>query len=79
MWPIARCPGSPSSVGAGKRVGDLPHRPRDAHPLAVGGRDAGAFLAAVLQGVKAEVRQIGSFGVPEDAEDPALVLELIVA
>ena len=58
-------------------VGDVAHRPRDAHLLAVGRGDAGALLAAVLQRVEAEVGHVGRFGMAEDAEDAALVLEFI--
>ena len=45
--------------------------------VAVGGDDAGALLAAMLQRVEAEVREVGRLGVAEDAEDAALVLELV--
>ena len=58
-------------------VGDVAHRLRDAHLRAVGGGDARALLAAVLQRVQAEVGHVGRFGVAEDAEDAALVLEFV--
>ena len=45
--------------------------------LAVGGGDAGALLPAVLQRVEAEVGEVRRLGVAEDAEDAALVLELV--
>ena len=45
--------------------------------LAVGGGDAGALLPAVLQRVEAEVGEVGGLGVPEDAEDAALVFEFV--
>src|SRR5262249_2145672 len=60
-----------------ERLGDVPHGARDAHLLAVGARDAGAFLAAMLEGVQPEVREIGCFGVPEDAENATLVFVFI--
>ena len=45
--------------------------------VAVGGDDAGALLAAVLEGVETEIREVGGLGMPEDPEDTALVLELV--
>ncbi len=45
--------------------------------LAVGGGDAGALLAAMLQRVEAEVGEVGRLRVAEDAEDTALVLEFV--
>ena len=44
---------------------------------AVGGGDARALLPAVLQRVEAEVGQVRRLGVAEDAEDAALVAELV--
>src|SRR3546814_19198795 len=46
--------------------------------MAVIADDAGGFLAAVLQGVQAERRQGGGVLVPEDTENPAFVVELVV-
>ena len=43
----------------------------------VGGDDAGRLLAAVLERVQAEVGEVGRLVVPEDAEDAALVVELV--
>ena len=40
--------------------------------------DARRFLAAVLQGVEAEVGEVRRLGVAEDAEDAALVVEVVV-
>lgn len=42
--------------------------------LVVVGDDARSLLAPVLQRVQAERRQGGGFGVPEDAEDAALLM-----
>ena len=50
---------------------------RHAHLLAVRGRDAGAFLTTVLQRVQTEVGHVRRFGMTEDAEDAALVLEFV--
>ena len=55
----------------------------EAHPLAgldglaVAGADACALLAAVLQGVQAEVCQVGGLRVAEDRADAALLVEVI--
>src|SRR5207245_8870454 len=39
--------------------------------------DAGAFLAAVLQGVQAEIGEVGRFLVSVHADDGALVVEFV--
>ena len=46
--------------------------------LAVAACDARAFLAAVLEGVEAQVHEVGGLGMPVDTEDPALFLELVL-
>ena len=74
---MARCPGRPSSAAFVERVGDVTHRPRGAHPLAVSGDDAGALLAAMLQRVEPEIREVGGLGIAEDAEDAAFVFEFV--
>ena len=53
------CPGSVCSVCLVEGLGDLAHRARDAQLLAVGGGNAGALLAAMLERVEAEVGEIG--------------------
>ena len=45
---------------------------------AVGGDDAGGFLAAMLQGVETQIGELGGFGVAEDAADTAVIVEVIV-
>ena len=50
----------------------------DVELRAVGGSDAGGFLAAMLQRVEAEVRHLGGFGMAEDAEHAAMIVEVIV-
>ena len=74
---MAMWPGKRLEAALVERVGDVAHRARNAHLLAVGGRDAGALLAAMLQRVEAEIGQVGGFGMAEDAEDAALVFKLI--
>ena len=46
--------------------------------LAVARDDAGRLLPAVLQRVQAEVGHVRGLGVAEDAEDAALVVEVVV-
>ena len=50
----------------------------DAELLSVEGDDAGRLLAAVLQRVQAERGQRGRLRVPENAEDAALLVQLVV-
>ena len=45
---------------------------------AVGGDDAGRFLAAMLQRVEAEIGELGGFGMAEDAADTAVIVKVIV-
>ena len=45
--------------------------------VTVRGRDPRALLSAVLQRVQPEVGHVGGFGVAEDPEDAALVLEFV--
>jgi hypothetical protein len=64
-------------------VEDLRHQPHvlvDQELLAVGGRDARGLLAAVLERVQTEVRELGHLftGCP-DAEDAAGVLRAFLA
>src|SRR3990172_8365147 len=73
--------------------GDIPRRPRGArlgedtgpraHPLLhrdrlpVGTGDPRRFLAAMLQGIEPQIGEIGRLRMPVDAEDPALIPELV--
>ena len=45
--------------------------------LAVGGGDAGRFLAAMLQGVEAEIGLAGGVGMAVDGDDAAFFAELV--
>ncbi len=56
-------------------VGDVAHLPLDVDLPLVERRDPGRFLAAVLEGVEAEVRQVGGIVRVADAEDAAFVRE----
>ena len=44
---------------------------------AVAGGDAGAFLAAMLQRVEPQIRQVGGFGMAVDGEHAALLVEFV--
>src|SRR5258708_2846033 len=46
--------------------------------LAVAGNDAGRFLAAMLEGVEAQIGEVRGFGMAENAEDTAFVVKMIV-
>ncbi len=61
----------------GEIVGDIAHGLVHPQAVAVGCRDADAFLAAMLERVEAEVREIRGLRVAEDPEDAALFSELV--
>src|ERR1019366_3378007 len=66
--------GEPSLV---EDVGDVSHPLLDRDPVSGPCDDAGGLLSPVLHRVEAEIRQIRGIRVAEDAEDPALVPELV--
>src|SRR6185436_5580430 len=70
-------PGQPGERVAAERIVDVAHRARGADAGAVGGGNAGAFLAAMLERVEPQVGEVRGLCVPEDSEDPALVFELV--
>ncbi len=45
---------------------------------AMTGNDAGGFLAPMLQRIKPEIREVGGFGMAEDAEHTTFVVKMIV-
>ncbi len=57
---------------------DFAHGAMEEQFFAVAGDHAGGFLAAMLQGVEAEVRKIRGFGVAENAENATVVVEMVV-
>ncbi len=59
-------------------LADMTHGAMGVELLAVEGDDAGGFLAAMLQGMKAERRQRGRFGMAENAEYAAFFMRVIV-
>src|SRR5207302_7716538 len=61
----------------GEDVGHQPHTLFPMELLAVVGDDAGAFLAAVLQGVQAEIGEVRCLLVPVHADDGAFVMEFV--
>ncbi len=68
----AREAGEPRAV---EDVGDVAHLALDVDLAAVERGDPGRLLAAVLEGVEAEVREIGGVVRVADAEDTALIRE----
>src|SRR5271154_259940 len=54
------------------------HGPVRVQLTAVTGNDAGGFLAAMLQRIKPEIREVGRFRMAEDAEHTTFVVEMIV-
>src|SRR5512135_2363193 len=58
-------------------VGHKAHRLFHKHLLAVGGTYPRALLAPVLQGVQSEIRQVRSFRMTVDAEDPAFLMKFV--
>src|SRR5690348_7375675 len=63
---------------AAEDVGDPTHGLLDVESVAVGGRNARGLLPAVLEGVEAEIGDVGGLGVIPHAEEAALVVELVV-
>ena len=55
----------------------MPHALLADQIVAVGGGNARAFLAAMLQGIKSEIGELGGVRVPIDSKNPAMVMELI--
>src|SRR5688572_29605192 len=56
---------------------DVAHLPDEADAVAVGRRNAGALLAAMLQRVETEVGHLRRLWMPIDAEHTAFILELV--
>ena len=61
----------------GEDVGDVPHRLMGMDLIAVAGGDAGALLAAMLQGIKSEIRELRCFRMAVNGNDTALFTEFI--
>ena len=61
-----------------KNLRDEPHAAVDAELFAIGGDDAGALLAAVLEGVETVVGQFGGAGVAVNAEDTAIMFGIML-
>ncbi len=62
----------------GKNIGNESHTFYDAEFCAIGSAHSGSFLAAMLQGVEAEVGGFRGVGLAENAEDAAMIVEMIV-
>src|SRR5579864_1779217 len=54
------------------------HAPFDAQLHAFGGSDACGFLSTMLKGVKTKIGELGGLFIAENAEDAALVVEVVV-
>ena len=67
MWPIGEVAAQRAQVRLVEDLGDQAHVLVDEDLLAVADRDAGRLLAAVLQGVEAEVGELGDLGVASGA------------
>ena len=61
-----------------EQVGDTAHAAVVVNLAAVAGGDAGAFLAAVLERVQAEVGDVGGLGMAVDGEDSAFFVQLVI-
>jgi hypothetical protein len=57
---------------------DFAHGAVSVEFVAVGGNNTGGFLAAMLECVETEVDEFGCFGVAEDSDDTAVVVEVVV-
>src|SRR5687767_3815528 len=60
-----------------ERISDVAHRFVLPQSNSVRRADAHAFLAAMLKGIQAEVREVRRLGMAEDAEDAALFTEFV--
>src|SRR5262249_16459392 len=61
-----------------ENLGDQPHAAMDMEfPLRVERDDAGAFLAAMLQRVKAVTGEFGRLGMAENAENSAVMFRIV--
>jgi hypothetical protein len=69
--------GEPGERPLVERVGDVAHRPGGAEPLTVACDDSRALLAAMLQGVQPQVREVGRLCVVVNAENAALFAEFV--
>jgi hypothetical protein len=67
--------GQPREPRLVEDVGDVAHLTLDADLAVLERRDAGRLLPAVLQGIEAEVGDVGGVLRVADAEDAALVFE----
>ncbi len=78
MWPMAAVPGRRASTSRREEFLHQAHALFEMQLHAIGRDDAGGFLAAMLQSVKAKIGELGGLFVTEDAEDAAVVVKVIV-
>jgi len=55
----------------------MPHALLTDQIVAIGGGNARAFLAAVLEGIKSEIGEFGGFRVSIDLKNPTMIMKLI--
>ena len=77
MWPMASLPGSSARTSVGEDIGHVAHGFVAVDFAAVAGADAGAFLAAMLQRVEAQVGHLGGLGMAVNGEDAAFFVEFV--
>ena len=77
MWPMAMSPGSLARTSSVKISETRPMPLMLARCCAVGGGDAGRFLAAMLEGVEAEIGLAGGVGMAVDGDYAAFFVELV--
>ena len=70
--PHRQMAGQPAQALLGEDLRHQPHALVLAYPLAVGGDNPGALLAAVLEGVESEICQFGRVRVSEYTTDTTL-------
>ena len=58
-------------------ISDMAHLSDTVNGAAIAGRDSGAFLSPMLQGVEAKIGQIRGFGMAVNGENATLFMELI--
>ncbi len=78
MWPMAAVAGKLRNHVGSENLLHVAEAFVHVDIRAIGGSDAGGFLSAMLQRVKAEIGHLRSFGMAEYPEDTAMIVEMIV-
>ena len=77
MWPMAMFAGQAAQHLRREDIGDVAHGFVAVNLAAVARGDAGAFLAAMLQRIQAQIGEVGGFGMAVDGEDAAFLVEFV--